>query len=103
MGPSSAPKIQGSLKGETRLIRNILTGSALSLNNRGPPCRGLHQRLCFPNESCQLARLRPTYASSNRTRFTAVVGVAGGTPGRLSTDAINWRASGDCAAADGAC
>src|SRR5713101_3089748 len=85
-------KTLGSLNGETRLIRNMFNGSALSLNISGPPSVGLHHRLCFPNETCQFSKFIPTYASSNRTRLTAENGVAGGTPGMLSTEAMNFRA-----------
>ena len=102
IGPSH-PKMLGNLKGETRLIRNIFSGSALLLNINGPPSAGLHDRLCFPNEICQFSKLIPTYASSNRTRLTEEIGVAGGTPGMLSTEAINCRAPSGWAGADGEC
>ncbi len=36
MGPSTPRKL-GSVKGVTRLTRNILIGAALSLNIMGPP------------------------------------------------------------------
>src|SRR5205823_4565921 len=59
IGPNQ-PKMLGSWKGETRLIRNILMGSALSLNISGPLCMGLHHKLCLPKETCQLSKVNPT-------------------------------------------
>ena len=47
IGPSTPRKL-GSLKGVTRLIRNIDSGSALSLSITPPPSSGPHLKLCFP-------------------------------------------------------
>src|SRR3989442_1434379 len=58
-GPRNFKKL-GSLNGDTRLTRNILTGSALSLNIIGPPAPGPHQRLCWPNVTCQFSKFNPT-------------------------------------------
>ena len=44
MGPSQ-PRIQGNLKGVTRLMRNMFSGTALSLKISGPPSPGPHHRL----------------------------------------------------------
>src|SRR5436309_1375886 len=49
------PNTHGSLKGVTRSIRNIVTGTALSLKMRGPPSLGDHDKLCLPKESCQFS------------------------------------------------
>src|ERR1700733_3155576 len=68
-----------SLTGVTRLTRNMVSGSAPSLNIIPPPSLGPHHRLCFPYESCQSEMFMATYESSKRPRSVLGVGVSGGT------------------------
>ena len=71
--------------GETRLIRNMSRGAALSLNIRGLPSPGPHHRLCRPKVNCQSENVRPTYASSRASCDTAGCGVEGGNAGKKLT------------------
>src|SRR5258708_14255778 len=71
IGPSH-PRILGSLTGSTRFTRNMLIGTALSLNIIVPPSPGPHQRLCLPKYNSHFYALRPTYSSSKRNMFTSV-------------------------------
>src|SRR5258708_18205426 len=77
IGPSH-PRILGSLTGSTRFTRNMLIGTALSLNIIGPPSPGPHQSLCLPKETSQFDVVRPTYASRKRNWLTSGVTVSGG-------------------------
>ncbi len=59
IGPSQ-PKKLGNLNGVTRLMRNMLMGSMLSLSIIGPPSPGPHHRLCLPKVNSQLESIIPT-------------------------------------------
>src|SRR5208282_1423923 len=76
------PRIHGKRNGETRFRRNMLMGSALSVNASVPPALGPHQRLCLPNDICQFAMFIPTYASSRRNWLVVATGMDGAFAGK---------------------
>src|SRR5260370_31413706 len=100
MGPIE-PRMLGSLKGETRLMRNMLIGSGLLHNIIDAPVPGPHQRLCLPNVISQLSRVIPRYASRRVKRLTLPNGRAGGS-GIACMLEITWRAVLVIAGAEGA-
>src|SRR5258708_13018395 len=69
IGPSH-PRILGSLTGSTRFTRNMLIGTALSLNIIGPPSPGPHQRLCLPKDNSHFDTVSQTNPSTKPTSFT---------------------------------